>query len=266
MSTKPASVTKHKVRTRKQYSSPALEKGLDVLETLSVETEGLNISQLAKVHGKSVGQIFRMVVVLEQRGYIELREGTDNYVLTLKMFGLSHRFPPVSRLTAAATPVMKRLAYASKQSCHIVIYYQGRGHVVAQQDAPTERILTVRLGAEAALLDTCSGHVLLAFTDDESRGLMVDQIPEHHRLPKRGELRKLVARVRKAGREIVKSAQVHGVEDIGFPIIDKAGECVAALVIPYIDYLDGSNSIAKHEAVERTGEAAKKISKGLGRV
>ena len=257
---------KTKGRTRKQYSSPALEKGLDILETLSHETEGLNISQLAKAHGRSVGQIFRMVAVLEQRGYIELREGTDNYVLTLKMFELSHRFPPVARLTSAAMPVMKRLAYESKQSCHIVTYYQGRGHVVAQQDAPTARIFTVRLGAEAPLLDTCSGHVLLAFADAERRESMLGQIPKHHRQPKRGELKKLTDRIQKAGCETIKSGQVHGVEDIGFPILDRSEECVGALVIPYIGFLDGSNALSKKEAVDHARSAAEEISKSLGRV
>ena len=33
---------------RKQYSAPALEKGLDILELLAEEDRGLNISDLAR--------------------------------------------------------------------------------------------------------------------------------------------------------------------------------------------------------------------------
>ena len=76
---------------RKQYSAPALEKGLDILEFLAGESEGLNISRLAAELGRSVGEIFRMVAVLEQRGYIRVREGADAYIVTLKLFELAHK-------------------------------------------------------------------------------------------------------------------------------------------------------------------------------
>jgi DNA-binding IclR family transcriptional regulator len=249
---------------RKQYSAPALEKGLDILELLSGEAQGLNISELAKRMGRSVGEVFRMMAVLEQREYIQLREESDAYVLTLKMFALSHRFPPISRLSAAAVPVMKQLAHDTKQSCHVVIHYDGRGHVVGQQDAPTERILSVRLGAEAPLLDTCSGHVLLAFADDSERERMLEKIPDTQRKPDPGEIDKLVKRVRKRGHEIVKSAQVQGVQDIGYPILDRSGNILAALVIPFVAYLDDSHPITLDKVAEFAAAASARISAGLG--
>ena len=249
---------------RKQYTSPALEKGLDILELLAEEPQGLNISQLAKRQGRSVGQVFRMIAVLEQRGYIQLREDSDAYVITLKMFELSHRFPPVARLSAVAVPLMKRLALESGQSCHLVIYYEGRGHVVAQQDAPTERIFSVRLGATAALMGSCSGHVLLAFADDETRSSMLSHIPKQQKGPRSTEVKKLVERVRAQGNEIMKSAQVQGVQDIGFPIFDRSGQIAAALVTPFVSYLDGSLSVSLDRAVELTSGAATQISSELG--
>ena len=168
-----------------------------------------------------------MMVVLEQREYIKLREDSDAYVLTLKMFALSHRFPPISRLSAAAVPVMKQLAHDTKQSCHVVIHYDGRGHVVGQQDAPTERILSVRLGAEAPLLDTCSGHVLLPSPTTLSGNACWRRSPIRSASRAPGEIAKLVKRVRKRGHEIIKSAQVQGVQDIGYPVLDRSGNIVA---------------------------------------
>ncbi len=249
---------------RKEYTSPALEKGLDILELLAEEPMGLNISQLAKRQGRSVGQVFRMMAVLEQRGYIHLREDSDAYVITLKMFELSHRFPPVARLSAVAVPLMKRLALESSQSCHLVIYYEGRGHVVAQQDAPTERIFSVRLGAAAALIGSCSGHVLLSFADEQTRSSMLAQIPKSQKKPKASEVKSLVARVKRQGNEIMKSAQVQGVQDIGFPIFDRSGQIAAALVMPFVFYIDGSHSVSLESAIELTGDTASQISKELG--
>ena len=249
---------------RKHYRAPALEKGLDVLELLAREPLGLTISELAHRLGRTVGELFRMVVVLEQRNYVQMREGSDTFVLTLRMFEMSHRFPPVSRLTAAAGPIMKKLAHDNGQSCHLVIYYDGQGHVVAQYDAPLDRIFSVRLGAIAPLLDTCSGHILLAFADEETRSMMIGQIPGHQRKPKAREVDRLVKRVRQQGNEIVASAQVEGVQDIGFPIFDHAGYVTAVIVVPFLAYLDGSHLVSAERAAELTAMAAKDISAALG--
>ena len=249
---------------RKEYSAPALEKGLDILEVLADEDRGLNISDLAKRLGRSVGEIFRMMAVLEQRGYIQLREQSDAYVLTLKLFYLAHRLPPIARLSAAAAPVMRALASDSGQSCHLVIYYEGQGHVVGQQDAPSERIFSVRLGAQAALLDTSSGHILLAFAEEDERAKMIEKIPPHQRKPGKMEIRDLVWRVRRKGHEIIRSAQVRGVQDVGFPIFDRNGRVLAALMIPFVSFLDGSHPVTLPEASRLVGAAAAKISAALG--
>ena len=249
---------------RKQYSAPALEKGLDILELLAEEDRGLNISDLARRLGRSVGQVFRMMAVLEQREYIQLREESDAYVLTLKLFSLAHRLPPIARLSAASVPVMRALARDTGQSCHLVIYYEGQGHVVGQQDAPSERIFSVRLGAQAPLLDTCSGHILVAFSDEAERAGMIGKIPDDQRKPEPMEIEDLAWRVREKGYEIIKSAQVRGVQDVGFPVFDRSGRVLAALVIPFVAFLDGSHPVTLPQATRLAGAAAVKISATLG--
>jgi len=252
------------VSRRKQYSAPALEKGLDILELLANEGQGLSSSEIASGLGRTVSEVFRMMAVLEQRGYIRLREDSDAYQLTLKMFSLSHKLPALARLSVVAVPIMKSLAQEIKQSCHISIYYSGRGHVVFQQDAPIDRFINVRLGAETPLLDTCSGRVLLAFSDKDRRAMMINHIPDHQRKPEEGEEEKLVKQLRRKGCERIKSRQIQGVCDIGYPIFDQFGEVAAALVVPYVVYRDSSNTITLDQAAEFTDEASRKISIGLG--
>ena len=249
---------------RQLYRAPALEKGLDVLELLAREPQGLTITELAERLDRTVGELFRMVVVLERRSYIRMTGDSDAFVLTLRMFEMSHRFPPVARLTASAGPIMRKLAHDTGQSCHLVIYNEGQGHVVAQYDPPTDRIFSVRLGAIAPLLDTCSGHILLAFADDEARAMMRSRIPGQQHKADASEIDEVVARVRAEGKKIVASTQVHGVTDIGFPVFDRAGYVTAALVVPFLGYLDGSHPVSVDRAAELTQAAASDISAALG--
>lgn len=252
--------------TRKRlYAAPALEKGLDVLELLSREEQGLTVSEIARRLERSVSELFRMLVVLEQRGYIHAPPESDRYRLTLKLFSLAHRFRPLQRLTSVATPLMRALAFKLEQSCHLVIYYEGKGHVVAQQDSPSERILSIRLGAEVPLVDSCSGHVLLAYADTESRGAMLAKIPGYHRKPGKRELEAMVKRVSERGCEVISSAQIQGVTDIGYPVFDHTGTCIAALVVPFFFYLDGSHPVDVASAQVLVRDAAGELSAALGR-
>ena len=252
------------VKSRKRYSAPALEKGLDILELLSTELDGLNLSQIAGLLGRSVSEIFRMIVVLERRGYIAKRGTSDSYGLTLKLFQQAHKIPAVARLASAAATELKSLSHAIGQSCHVVTYYDGQGHVVAQQDGPSERVLSVRLGAQAPLIDTCSGHILLAFASDHNRPMMVAEIPRSNRKPRQGEVRRLVDRVRNQGYEAMPSAQIQGVRDIGYPVFDHSGEIAAALVVPFMAYLDDSHPVPYEEAGPHIASSASAISQMLG--
>lgn len=249
---------------KKHYSAPALEKGLDLLELLSSEVDGLNIAEITSRLDKSVGELFRMLAVLEQRGYIETSKDSDKYRLTLKMFSLSNRFPPIKRLTSFANPLMRRLSYVIEQSCHLVIYYEGKGHVVVQQDSPSTRIFSVRLGAEAPLMNTCSGHLLLAFSDLEKREIMLNRIPDNHPKPNEKAFKSILNKVVKQGFESIISAQAQGVKDIGYPVFDDTGQIAAALVVPFIGFLDGSQSQDTDFVHENIKSIAEEMSRLLG--
>lgn len=251
---------------RRTYSAPALEKGLDILELLSSEESGLTLSGIAARLNRSVSELFRMLVVLEQRGYVHASAESDKYMSTLKLFELAHRFRPVQRLTAVAGPLMRDLSYRCEQSCHLVIYYEGKGHVVAQQDSPSERILSVRLGAEAPLLDSCSGHLILAYAAKQERASMVERIPRHHRRPTRQELDAITKRVVSQGFELMNSAQIANVHDIGYPVFDHTGHLIAAMVVPFFFYLDDSHRVDLASVQAITAEVAGLISRAMGYV
>src|SRR5688500_4018563 len=53
-----------------RYRAPALEKGLDVLELLAAEKWPLNLSAISQRLSRSSGELFRMLQVLEFKGFI----------------------------------------------------------------------------------------------------------------------------------------------------------------------------------------------------
>jgi hypothetical protein len=66
----------------RKYTAPALEKGLDILDLLAGHGQAMTLSQISVALEKSVGEIFRMIHVLEFKGFIETAPGAEGYELT----------------------------------------------------------------------------------------------------------------------------------------------------------------------------------------
>src|ERR1700745_2829920 len=108
-----------------RYAAPDLDKGLDILELFASEPAGLTTREAARRLGRTVGEIFRMLVCLEERGYISQVASDERYELTLKLFELAHRHQPLHRLAAESRPLMEKVAHDTGQSCHLAILSNG---------------------------------------------------------------------------------------------------------------------------------------------
>ena len=160
---------------------------------------------------------------------------------------------------------MQKLADQLEQSCHLVIYYNGRGLVIAQSESPAARSLNVRLGAEVPLTNSCSGHLLLAFADRQARREMLKAQPRHLRTRITvTELDKMLSKIIQQGYESIPSSQIQGVKDIGIPVFDYSGNMVAALTVPYLKHLDDSQRASFDDARTVLQNAAASISAALG--
>ena len=146
-----------------RYRAPALDKGLDILELLSEQPNGLTRGEIVKAMGRNPSEIYRMLERLVARHYVARSPEGDRYSLSLKLFMLSQRHPPLHRLVARAQPAMDAFAKAAEQSCHLGVYDRGNITIVAQVNSPGSWGLSIRLGSRVSLMDTGSGHVMLAF-------------------------------------------------------------------------------------------------------
>jgi DNA-binding IclR family transcriptional regulator len=247
-----------------RYSAPALEKGLDIIEILVDQPQGLTPNELAKALGRTVGEIFRMVVVLQQRGYVQV-DAADRYSVTLKLLELAHHQQPLKSLVATALPLMRELANRAKQSCHLCTYFDGRIIVAAQVDSPGLWSFGLKVGAVMGLTETASGHVLLAFRDEAERTRMLAaQIRSHGDLDiDPAQLLRRLEELRSQGYTIMPSRHTASVTNIAHPVFGVDGHVIASLTVPFIGRLDpGSPSIS--EVGVQAGDVARHLSDLMG--
>ena len=248
-----------------RYAAPALEKGLDILDVLVDTAEGYTLNELSVKLGRTVSEIFRMVVTLERRGYVQ-GDHNDRYTLTLKLFEMAHRQQPIRSLTAMALPLLRDLANMTRQSCHLSIYHSGRVAVIAQVDSPERWSFGLKVGAVMGLTDTSSGHVLLAFRDQAERERM---LAAHTRVEGENDvepaaLLALLDEIRATGHEIVPSRQMRGVTNVAFPVIGSSGDAVAAVNVPYLERIDKKINPEFDEVCRMVGEMTARLSALMG--
>lgn len=257
--------SKAKGPRRKQYSAPALEKGLDILELLAREPEPINLKELAERLGRSVGEIFRMLAVLEQRGYVQLNEDSERYRLSMQLFRLAHWHLPINRLTSAATGPMRRLALHTGQSCHLTILSGARVVVIARQDSFKDRSFAMRVGAESPLLASCSGRIFYALADSSTREALLACIQDlGEDISEASKADEVAALLERQSYVEMASEQVEGIIDIGTPVVDHDGSIAASLVIPFIHRINKDNETHLDQIREDLVKTASAISTALG--
>ncbi len=240
------------------YSAPALEKGLDVVELLAREPAGLSIGEMAARLGRSISELFRIIVVLDRRGWLQKIPGGDRYRVTYKVLEVAHHATPARELTHVAAPLMHDLATTVQQSCHLVVLNGQHGVVVLRQESPGPTAFAVRLGTTVDLLTSCSGHVLLAFATPEQRAALSAALSAPAELE--GELET----IRDRGYERLASARLSAVCDVSCPIYGFDGKVVAALTVPYLEAIHREGQADLDASLEALRKTAAAISTALG--
>ncbi|ESQ89410.1 hypothetical protein ABAC460_12935 [Asticcacaulis sp. AC460] len=240
------------------YSAPALEKGFTILELLAEFPRGLTITEMAGKLGLSVSEIFRVIMVMERLGWLRRHPG-DRFRVTMRVLEVGFKATPVDDLVQTAAPYMRELTNRIEQSCHLVVRNGNQGMVVYRQQTPGPTVFAVRVGAQIPLESTCSGHVLLAF-DAVNDGPVVSSVIEDPAVDL------MLRKVKSRGYEMMKSTRTVGVTDISYPIFGGNGIVLAALTVPFLQLIDGTQTVLRDEVRLVLQESCRQISEELGAI
>ncbi|MGP2493788.1 IclR family transcriptional regulator [Mesorhizobium sp. PUT5] len=221
-----------------RYRAPALDKGLDIIELLSAQPGGLTRAEIAKAMERRPSEVYRMLERLVARDYVTRSREGDRYALSMKLFVLAHRHPPVRRLVQRALPLMDAFAQQAGQSCHLVVPDRDAATVVAHASSPGNWEFGIRVGAHIDLLTTGSGQTLLAFQGENARADTLARWTGSGESKAYERLGPVLEGYRAAGHRIGPSQQIRGVDDITVPILSPDGHAVAVLTCAYIERLD----------------------------
>lgn len=242
-----------------KYRAPALEKGLDVLIVLAKHAEPMTAAQISAALKRSPSELFRMIQVLDRKGFIEQSEDGDGYTLTDKLFALGLERAPTKDLVEGALPHMRRLARTLRQSCHIAVRSGDKIVVVTRVENPGYFGYSVRTGHRRHMVEATSGVVLYAFQPDYVQEEWGERMFASRPKAVVETFLDKVARAQKNGVYEAISDLAPGVIDLSAPVLGRNG-AAAALTVPYIAKAD---ALPIDEAREAVRQAANLVSEDL---
>lgn len=250
---------------KNKYAVPALDKALDVLEYLVEQEIEKSQTEIAQALGRGTNEIYRVLVNLEGRGYLVRDALSGHYRASLKMYNLSRRISPVDQLRQCAMPHMEDLAVSLGHSCHLTILYQSQTMVLVQARTQVPVSLNIAEGALFPTLQTNSGKVLLANSNQAVGEMILERSAEYksYTAQQKQQLDSELAQIRKSGCLIASSQFIEGVSDHAAIIGQPDGKIIACLVVSTLKtHLAQDNS--QMNIIEQVKNIANKIAVQLG--
>ncbi|HLR38531.1 MAG TPA: IclR family transcriptional regulator [Chitinophagaceae bacterium] len=252
------------IKGKAKYTAPALEKGLDILEYISLKAKPLSQSEIALGINRSPNEIYRMLIILEHRGYILRDEISGKYRLSLRLYSLSHRHSPIDELRKGAQYPMDDLSEKTRQSCHLSVLYRNKLIIVSQSRSPGSIALSIEEGSVFPLMETASGKVLLAFMPGKEQMEILNRNKIFNSFNKedKKEYLQILKDIENDGYYFASSEQADGVTDITVPIGNDK-DIIASLTVSILS-MQLKEKILHKEILKKTLDTANKISKNLG--
>jgi len=210
---------------------PALDRGLDVLETMANSAGAHTLTEIARALGRTVSEVQRTVAQLSMRGYL-VRDERGAYRLSSKLFRMATAFPPFRDLVSRASGPMQEFADGTQESVHLCVLTDDLLLLVGQVEGRGVVRVSLQLGVVQDPLTTVSGRILLAGLPLAELSAFLER--RHVAAKERTRLEQALARVRKDGHEHAESSRVQGVQDLGVPVTLPGGAVIAALTTSWL--------------------------------
>jgi IclR family transcriptional regulator, pca regulon regulatory protein len=211
----------------------SLERGLAVLQVFSPEHPSVTLSQAATLTGLTRATARRILLTLEQLGYV--RAEGRHFVPTPRVLGIGYAYLSSMDQWQAAHPYMVELAELTQESCSAATL--DGTEVVYVARVPSTRVMSVNLnvGARVPAYATSMGRVLLgglhpAMLDQYFAGVRLLPLTPHT-VTDEARLRERIAEAREQGWSLVDEELEDGLRSIAAPIYDRYGRLDAALTI-----------------------------------
>jgi len=217
------------------YIIQTVSRALDLLEQFQEGDAELGITDLSNRLNLQKNNVFRLVVTLKAKNYIEMNASTGKYRLGTKTRALGQTARRSIDFASHARPFLHDLKQHSHETCYFSVIKDGYTCYLESVESDLPVRVAQQVGSSRPLYCTAAGRVQLAFMEPHRRKeLLPDSAMK--RLTARtitdpGLLNAELARVAQQGYAIDDQEHDAGVMEIAAPVFDSTGAVIGALSI-----------------------------------
>ncbi|MFI4849503.1 MAG: IclR family transcriptional regulator [Gimesia chilikensis] len=214
-------------------SVPALERGLDILELLNQEPDGLGISELASRLSLNKNAVFRITHTLTDRNYLERDPLTKKFRLSPRLLSLGLPQAGDVSLVEVALPLMRELRDLTRETIQLGIQVGDEGVIIEQVSGLHPLRIAVDIGLRFPLHNNAPGKVLLAHQSPRERAATLNRIPltadTPRTLTKPAALQTECTKVLSRGYATDHAEADEGIHCVAAPVTGPEGKLIAVL-------------------------------------
>lgn len=243
-----------------------IDRVFDILELLSVEKEGLGVTDIGKRLGLHKSTVHRILSAMAERGYIEKIPDKSVYKIGLKLVEISSIYLNSVELKTEARPYLWELTSKMNQTTHLAILDGIDAVYLDKVDVIQNMRLYSQIGRRIPVYCSALGKSLLSGLPD---GKLTELLARckfikytENTILNKEEVFKQIIRTRSKGWSVDDEEHEAGIRCIASPIYDYTRKVVAAISI------SGPSAVIAPEKEEEIGQwvrdTALKISLRLG--
>ena len=156
--------------TKPNYRIRAVERALDVLEAFTARDPTLDLDALCQRTGLPKSTVFKILSVLEQRGYVQKDPADGTYRIGLQAFQVGNQYLAGLTMIEIVHPYLKKLASRFPRSAvHLAVLAPTEPQVVYVDMVTLNTFLVLGpVGGQAVAHATALGKCLLAGLEEEA--------------------------------------------------------------------------------------------------
>lgn len=217
---------------KKEYNIHSIEKALDVIEILN-EHEFLNLIQMSELLEQPKSSLYRIIMTLENRGYIAKSVDNGKYCLSYKIISIGKNILHSNPLRNAAISEMNELSEKYGDTVNLGVYADG---VITYLDI-VEGTYSLRMsetaGSQVPVHSTGIGKAIAAFLPMDQVDKMLERDGMKQVTPNTitdaDQLRQELEKVKRQGYAVDDQENVEGAICVASPIFNMLGKVSGAI-------------------------------------
>lgn len=254
-----------KDKQEREYSAPAVDRALDILEFMATHPHPFGATELARQLKLPINSVFRILKRLTEREYTSQDPSSGGYQLSTKVFTLGMSLYTRFDLRLRARPHLEWLCRETDETVQLQVP-QGDQMLVMDSISPaTQFYLRVVPGSLVYYHPNAYGKAVLAFRDEEDvKSLLPSRLPglTPNTIVMRSKFSTQLEEIRKTGIAYDNEEYTLGIFCIGAPVFDVEGRSVAGLgTTCLLSTVDDGHQKVFEQLVLR---CAQKVSQDIG--